>query len=49
MNRIYLYMIKQGLTNVASRMARNISMDIVLPEITRIKHYIIAQNINDIL
>jgi len=49
MNRIYLYMIKQGLTNVASRMNRNISMDIVLPEITRIKHYIIAKNINDIL
>ena len=49
MNRIYLYMIKQGITNVASRMTRNIGLEIVLPEITRIKQYIIAKNIDDIL
>lgn len=49
MNRIYLYMIKQGITNVASRMSRDIDVKIVLPEITKIKKYIVSGNIDDIL
>ena len=49
LNRIYLYMIKQGITNVASRMNRNIDMDIVLYEIQRIKKYIVSNNIDNIL
>lgn len=49
LNRIYLYMIKQGITNVASRMSRNIDMDIVLYEIQRIKKYIVSKNIDNIL
>ena len=48
-NRIYLYMIKQGITNVASKMDRGLDMDIVLAEIKTIKKYIVSRNIDDIL
>lgn len=49
MHRIYLYMIKQGLTSIAAKMERNIDLNLVLNEIKCIKKYIISKNINDIL
>lgn len=49
LKRIYLYMIKQGITNVASKMERGLNLDCVLNEVKWIKKYIISKNINEIL
>ena len=49
LNRIYLYMIKQGITDIASKMERNLDLEYVLPEVKLVKKYIISKNIEDIL